>query len=520
MSDDHDHAMLLVNPLRAGLRAARTAPPNTVVIFGASGDLTQRKLVPALYNLALERLLPAGFAIVGFARRDIPDDQFREKMLDGVNRFSRNRPADPAIWDSFAAGMHYHRSTFTDADGYRRLADLLDEIDRTRGTAGNRLFYLATPPEYFPDILANLGAAGLTRQHSNGRGWTRVVIEKPFGSDLATAHELNHKVHAVLQESQVYRIDHYLGKETVQNILVFRFANGIFEPLWDRRYVDHVQITVSESVGVEGRAGFYESAGVIRDIIQNHMLQVMTLVAMEPPVAFEATAVRDEKVKVLRAIRPIEPDAVNEFTVRGQYGPGSVNGKRVPGYREEPKVAADSVTETFAAFKFYVDNWRWAGVPFYLRSGKRMPRRVTEVAIQFKQPPLVLFGEDALSGLGPNLLALRIQPDEGISLRFGSKVPGPTAQIRSVTMDFRYGALFGGEPPEAYERLLLDCMVGDSTLFARADEVETAWELITRIIEGWAAHPPAGFPNYAAGTWGPDEAEAFIEKDGRAWRRP
>ncbi len=508
------------NPLRQGLRAARTAPPNTVVIFGASGDLTERKLVPALYNLSLERMLPAGFAIVGMARRDIPDDTFRQQMLEAVNTFSRNRPADPAIWDSFAEGMCYVQGNFTDAEAYKRLSDRLDEIDKARGTGGNRLFYLATPPRFFDDILRNLGEAGLTRQNVNGRGWTRVIIEKPFGRDLATAHELNHKVHAVLDESQVYRIDHYLGKETVQNILVFRFANGIFEPLWDRRYVDHVQITVSESVGVEGRAGFYESAGVIRDIIQNHMLQVMTLVAMEPPVNFEANAVRDEKVKVLRAVRPIEPDEVDRFTVRGQYGPGSVNGKRVPGYREEEGVAPESTTETFAAFKFFVDNWRWAGVPFYLRSGKRMPRRVTEVAIQFKQPPLVLFGEEATSGLGPNVLALRIQPDEGISLRFGSKVPGPAAQVRSVTMDFRYGALFGGEPPEAYERLLLDCMVGDSTLFARADEVESAWKLITKIIEGWNNERPPAFPNYDAGTWGPDAAEEFMERDGRAWRRP
>jgi glucose-6-phosphate 1-dehydrogenase len=508
------------NPLREGLRAARTAPPNTVVIFGASGDLTQRKLVPALYNLALERLLPAGFAIVGVARRDISNENFREQMLAGINQFSRNRPADPAIWDSFAKGICYHQGNFTDPEAYQRLADLLDEMDRAHGTGGNRLFYLATPPDYFDDILKHLGEAGLTRQNENGRGWVRVVIEKPFGRDLDTAQDLNRKVHAVLDESQVYRIDHYLGKETVQNILVFRFANGIFEPLWDRRYVDHVQITVSESVGVEGRAGFYETAGVIRDIIQNHMLQVMTLVAMEPPVNFAANAVRDEKVKVLRAVRPIEPEEVGQFTVRGQYGPGSVNGKRAPGYREEPGVAPDSVTETFAAFKFYVDNWRWAGVPFYLRSGKRMPRRVTEVAIQFKQPPLVLFGEAATSGLGPNVLAIRIQPDEGISLRFGSKVPGPAAQVRSVTMDFRYGALFGGEPPEAYERLLLDCMVGDGTLFARSDEVESAWQLITKILAGWQAARPAGLTNYDAGTWGPPEADALIERDGRAWRRP
>jgi glucose-6-phosphate 1-dehydrogenase len=508
------------NPLRHGLRADRTAPPNTVVIFGASGDLTKRKLVPALYNLALERLLPAEFAIVGFARREVGDEAFRRQMHEGINSFSRNRPADPAVWESFASGLYYHQANFTDLDGYRRLAEKLDEIDRARGTAGNRLFYLATPPDYFPDILANLGACGLTAQGQDGRGWSRVVIEKPFGRDLETARELNRQAHAVLDEAQIYRIDHYLGKETVQNILVLRFANGIFEPLWDRRYVDHVQITVSESVGVEGRAGFYETAGVIRDIIQNHMLQVMTLVAMEPPVAFEATAVRDEKVKVLRAIRHIEPDQVNRYTVRGQYGPGSANGKRVPGYRQEPGVAPGSVVETFAAFKFYVENWRWAGVPFYLRSGKRLPRRVTEVAIQFKQPPLALFDHDATAGLGPNVLAMRIQPDEGISLRFGSKVPGPAAQIRSVTMDFRYGALFGGEPPEAYERLLLDCMLGDSTLFARADEVETAWEIITKILEGWAASPPPDLPNYPAGSWGPEAADQFIEADGRAWRRP
>ncbi len=505
------------NPLREGLRLERTPEPCVMIIFGASGDLTRRKLIPALYNLSRERLIPPGFSVVAFARRDIGTERFRAAMLDGVNQFSRSRPAQPAVWETFAQGVYYLQSDFSDPAGYQTLGALLDQIDRERGTAGHRVFYLATPPSAYSEIIRQLGASGLARPSGSG-AWSRIIIEKPIGHDLESGTELNRQVAEVFNEDQVYRIDHYLGKETVQNILVFRFANGIFEPIWDRRYIDHVQITVSESIGMEGRARYYDETGALRDMVQNHLMQLLSLVAMEPPVAFDADAVRGEKVKVLHAIRPIHRADVPRYVVRGQYGPGSVGAENVPGYREEPGANPNSSCETFVAMKLFIDNWRWADTPFYLRTGKRLPRRVSEIAIQFKRAPHLLFRQ-AAEGLEPNVLVLRIQPNEGIALRAGAKVPGPTVQIRSINMDFVYGLSFGVEQPEAYERLLLDCMLGDSTLFTRSDEVEAAWRLLMPILENWQERPAVDFPNYPAGTWGPDAAHGLIEEDGRRWRR-
>ncbi|MDI3340134.1 MAG: glucose-6-phosphate dehydrogenase [Sphaerobacter sp.] len=507
------------NPLRAGLDAERMPPPCAVVIFGASGDLTRRKLMPALYNLALEGLLPAGFTVVGFARRAMAPSEFRAQIRDAINQFSRRRPVDPGTWEAFEQGITYVQGTFQDVADYARLDQELRRIDRERGTRGNRIFYLATPPTQYETIIDNLGRAGLNVPAEPG-SWTRLIIEKPFGRDYQSAVALNDHLLRIFAEEQIFRIDHYLGKETVQNVLAFRFANGIFEPIWNRNYIDHVQITVAESLGLEGRGDYYDQAGALRDMVQNHMLQLLCVTAMEPPIAFEADAVRDEKVKVLRAIRQIDPKRVNEMTVRGQYGPGWVGGQPVPGYREEPNVAPNSVTETYVALKLFIDNWRWAGVPFYLRTGKRMPRRVTEIAIQFKHVPHPLFRGPAAASMEPNVLAIRIQPDEGISLKIAAKVPGPLIRLRSVNMGFLYGTSFMVESPDAYERLLLDCMLGDSTLFTRRDETEAAWRPITAILKGWAEAPPPRFPNYEAGTWGPREADEFIARDGRAWRQP
>ena len=505
------------NPLGEGLRIERTAPPCVAIIFGASGDLTKRKLVPALYSLAAQNLLASGFSVVGTARTPMNDEAFRAAMRDAISRFSDAGPADGAIWESFAGGLFYTPTDNKKPESYTKLAELLAEIDRKRGTAGNRLFYLSTPPSLYSDIIRLLGAAGLNRS-SNG-GSTRIIIEKPFGHDLESALALNREVLAVFAEDQVYRIDHYLGKETVQNIMVLRFANGIFEPIWNRRYIDHVQITAAESLGVEGRGGYYEHAGAFRDMIQNHLLQVLAHIAMEPPASMEANAVRDEKTKLVRAIRPIASEEVNQFAVRGQYGEGSVGGEPVKGYRQEEGVSPESNTETYVAVKFMIDNWRWADVPFYLRTGKHLPKRVTEVAIQFRRAPLLLFKHTTGGFLEPNALILRIQPDEGISLNFSAKMPGQAVNIRPVRMDFQYGTSFGKRSPEAYERLLLDAMVGDSTLFARGDMVEVAWELAMPILEGWQ-RPASHFPNYEAGSWGPKEADEFIGRDGRRWRRP
>jgi glucose-6-phosphate 1-dehydrogenase len=503
------------NPLRAGVRLERTAEPCTVIIFGASGDLTKRKLVPALYRLTQERLLPAEFAILGFARSANSDEEFRAKMKEAVATYSEARRVDDTVWESFAQGIFYLSGNINDAESYRKMRERLDEIDRLRGTAGNRVFYLSTAPGFYSESVSQLGAAGLAKPE--GKGWTRIIIEKPFGNSLASARQLNIDVAKVFDEDQVYRIDHYLGKETVQNLLVFRFANGIFEPVWNRQYIDHVQITNAEAIGVEDRGGYYETAGVLRDMIQNHVFQVLSLVAMEPPNSLSANAVRDEKIKAMQAVRAIPADQVDDFAVRGQYGPGSVAGKQAKGYREEKDVNPESNTDTYAAVKLYFDNWRWAGVPFYLRSAKRMPKRVTEIAIQFKEAPHLLFRESGQ--LEPNQLIVRVQPDEGITLRIGAKVPGQVTRIRWVNMDFRYGASFGVASPEAYERLLLDCILGDSTLYARRDMTERGWEIVMPILEEWQSRK-ADFPNYEAGTWGPRAADEMLERDGRQWRKP
>jgi len=506
------------NPLRVGMRLEKTADPCTVIIFGASGDLTKRKLVPALYRLVQQRLLPAEFAIVGLARTEMSDDEFRRKMKEAVEQFSETKQVDAAVWNSFAQGIYYRSTDIGSTADFQKLGDLLNRIDRDRGTAGNRLFYLSVAPRFYAQAVEQLGRAGLTK--SKPGSWVRVIIEKPFGTDLESARLLNSQILQHLEESQIYRIDHYLGKETVQNLLAFRFANGIFEPLWNRQYIDHVQLTNAEAVGVEGRGGYYEGAGVVRDMIQNHVFQVLSLVAMEPPAHLGAEAVRDEKIKVMTAAREFSPERVMAECVRGQYGAGSSNGKPVPGYREEEGVAPDSTTETFATLTMYFDNWRWAGVPFYLRSGKRLTKRVTEIAIQFREAPHQLFGANIMEQVTPNQLIIRIQPDEGITLRFAAKVPGQVTQIRDVNMDFRYGSSFGVQLAEAYERLLLDCILGDSTLYARKDMTERGWELVMPILEQWATDTrQVSFPNYEAGTWGPATANELVERRGTAWRR-
>ena len=497
-------------------RPARPGDPCAMTIFGASGDLTKRKLIPALYNLARENFLSKEFAVVGFARREMTHETFREKLTQDMQEFATGQ-LDPDLWHWFVRRIYYLQGDLQDANAYQRLRDLLAQIDKDHGTRGNYLHYLATAPEFFAPVVQQLGAAGLLHEE-NGQ-WRRVVIEKPFGHDLDSARALNRELRAVLSERQIYRIDHYLGKETVQNILVFRFANGIFEPIWNRRYIDHVQITAVESVGVEDRGGYYDSAGALRDMVPNHLMQLLTLTAMEPPTSFEADAVRDEQTKMLRAIQPLTPEEVISRTVRGQYGPGLANGERLPAYRAEPRVPANSATETFVAMKLSLDNWRWADVPFYLRTGKALAKRVTEITIQFKRAPFILFRKTAVDRLTPNQLILHIQPDEGISLRFDAKVPGPLVRLGAVNMDFRYTDYFGSTPSTGYERLLYDCMIGDATLFQRADMVEAGWSVVDPLLDVWKALPPRQFPNYAAGTWGPKEADALLERDGRQWRR-
>jgi glucose-6-phosphate 1-dehydrogenase len=510
-------ATVAENPLRVGMRLERAAEPCAVVIFGASGDLARRKLIPALYRLVQERLLPAEFAIVGLGRTPMSDEEFREKMKAAVVEFSESKEVDEEVWRSFAAKLQFLPSDIGRPECYAELARRLEKVDAEHGTGGNRLFYLSVAPEFYAEAVKQLGEAGLTRQE---KGWARVIIEKPFGTSLESARELNAQILKHLEESQVFRIDHYLGKETVQNLLVFRFANGIFEPMWNRQYIDHVQITNAETVGVEGRGGYYEKSGVVRDMIQNHVFQVLSLVAMEPPSSLSAEDVRDEKIKAMNSARDFTPERVRLECVRGQYGAGSIGGKPVPGYREEKDVAPDSATETFAMVTMWFDNWRWSGVPFYVRSGKRLAKRVTEIAIQFRAAPHALFGK-AQEELAPNQLVIRIQPDEGITLRVAAKVPGQVTRIRDVNMDFRYGASFGVQLAEAYERLILDCILGDSTLYARKDMTERGWELVMPVLDEWAARAgEADFPNYEAGSWGPEDSFKLLEQHGRRWRRP
>jgi glucose-6-phosphate 1-dehydrogenase len=493
-----------------------TAAPCVMVVFGASGDLTKRKLIPALCNLAADDLLPRQFAIVGFATNDYTTESFRKMLGEEIPKYATT-PVDLKCWDSMAERIYYVRGDFQDAEAYKRLRDQIEQTDKIHNTLGNRFFYLAVAPRFFSPIAKMLGDCGLTKEE-NGR-WARVIVEKPFGHDLESAKQLNQDLKQVLTEQQIYRIDHYLGKETVQNVMVFRFSNNIIEPLWNRNYVDHVQITAAETVGVEHRGGFYETAGALRDMVPNHLFQLLTMTAMEPPISFDADQVRNKQAEVLHAIQPFSPEDVLKNTVRGQYGPGVVDGQRGAGYRSEPDVAPDSNTETFVALKLQIDNWRWAGVPFYLRTGKRLAQRTTEIVIQFRRTPFVLFRNTAVKNLETNRLVIHIQPEEGISLSFGAKVPGSVMKLGLVNMDFDYGTYFGLEHSTGYERLLRDCMAGDATLFQRADMVEAGWAVIQPILDLWHALPARGFPNYPAGSWGPMEADDLLERDGRSWRR-
>ncbi|MCZ6645001.1 MAG: glucose-6-phosphate dehydrogenase [SAR324 cluster bacterium] len=507
-----------MNPLHEGLIQERVPEPHVMVIFGAGGDLSKRKLIPALYTLARERLLPGGFAMLGTANRDMDDKAFRQEMKESCDKFARRRPVDASLWKGFSNSLYYEQGNFGDPAFYQALKARLEAIRGKTGIPPNTLFYLSVPPSVFPMIVDNLRTAGLvTRGYSP---WTRIIVEKPFGRDLESARTLNRELKQVFREMQIFRIDHYLGKETVQNMLALRFANGIFEPLWNSRYVSNVQITAAEPIGMEGRGSYFEEAGILRDMVQNHLFQVLCLTAMEPPVNIEAGAVRDEKVKLLHALRPIPPREMDKYVVRAHYQMGRVLGEAVPGYREEPGVAKNSITETFVALKLYIDNWRWGNVPFFLRTAKRMPKKVTEISILFRQAPHSMFGNNGGRPPAPNMLSIRIQPDEGISLHFGSKVPGPSMEIAPVSMEFRYGTSFGQEPPEAYERLILDAMLGDGTLFIRDDETEASWKFISQIHEVWKKQRKKSIPLYHAGTWGPEEANKLMSGTDMTWRNP
>jgi glucose-6-phosphate 1-dehydrogenase len=502
-------------------RTARKGDPCTIVIFGASGDLTKRKLIPALYNLAHEGLLPDELAVVGYARRDIGTDNFRTTMREATTEYTGGK-LDDKVWTWLEGRLHYVRGDLDTREDYQGLATKLQELEAQYKTRGNALFYLATAPDHFGPVVQHLEECGLTAENQGAEKaarWRRVVVEKPFGHDLATAKVLNQVLRRALDERQIYRIDHYLGKETVQNLLVFRFSNGIFEPIWNRRYVDHVQITVAETLGVEGRGGYYEHSGALRDMVPNHIFQLISLVAMEPPISFDADAVRDEQTKALRAVSPMTPEQVLQNTVRGQYGAGKVEARSLPAYRSEANVNPRSNTETFVAMKLEIDNWRWKGVPFYLRVGKALPKRVSEITVQFRRPPFSLFRDTPVEELQPNQLIINVQPDEGITLNFGAKIPGATMAIGTVGMHFRYGDYFGKEPATGYERLLYDALLGDQTLFQRADMVEWGWSVVSPVLDVWQALPARDYPNYAAGTWGPVAAKELMARDGRAWRK-
>ncbi len=486
-----------------------------MVIFGASGDLTARKLVPALYDLSAQRRLPMEFAVVGVSRTKMSHDEFRNRLREALDEQRPGEVSDD-VWDSFSRGIFYLPGDSRKPETYRELKGFLKQLDKEWGTGGNRAFYLASSPSLVPTIVEKLGEAGMNAGENGG--WSRLVVEKPFGRDLASARKLNGEIRRYFEERQIYRIDHYLGKETVQNVLALRFANGIFEPVWNQHYVDHVQITVAEDIGIGTRGAFYEEVGALRDIVQNHLMQVLCLTAMEPPVTFDAESVREEKVKVLKAVRRIPEEEVSRYAVRGQYARGWVWGEEVPGYREEEDVASDSTTETYVALKLFIDNWRWAGAPFYVRAGKRLPKRATEIVIQFKPTPHTPFAGAQTEGLEPNVLVVRIQPEEGVSMRIGAKVPGAGFRVRSVNMDLLYGTAFLEVVPDAYQRLLLDLMLGDPTLFIRADETERAWEILDPVIHAWAGSKEISL--YPAGSWGPEEAEELLRRDGRRWRRP
>ncbi len=506
------------NPFADPLRFQRPAQPCVLILFGANGDLARRKLLPALYRLAFGRRLPQGFALIGNSRTPMDDEHFRHQMREAVTRFLDAAPLDEALWRDFSQSLFYLPGDLRDPALYDRLQHKLEAVSAARGSGANVLFYLATQPSFYGTIIERLAATRL----NTGPGWRRIVIEKPFGRDAASARRLTGQLHQAFPEEEVFRIDHYLGKETVQNILAFRFGNGIFEPLWNRRYVSHVQITAAESIGVEGRGAYYQEAGALRDMIQNHLLQVMATVAMEPPPAFEPGPVRDERAKLLRSIRILSEEEVPTHAVAGQYGPARLGGQDLPGFRQEPGVDPESQTETYAAVTLFIDNWRWAGVPFYLRTGKRLPKRVTDIAIQFHPAPHAVFSPDPAAGPSanqPNLLVLRIQPEEGISLRFLSKLPGSGMKLRPVSMDFNYGASFGARSPSAYETLLLDAITGDPTLYTRQDMVDASWAVVQPILDYWS-RCRFDFPNYPAGAWGPEQANAMLARHGHVWRMP